>query len=449
MTPKARKGCAIVCFALLVFPVIGYFGSSYVLGRALETKGIRKLIAAKTAKLLDAPAGYLPLASNGMSISSRGFLAKAEPPHALTEMRAARLSARCNLAELWRGKWKIDNLAVDHLQAAFGTAAAQVINHNEFSDPELAPRSQTEAPLDVDIHKIDIFHTDLFWGGAPNEGGEFRDVHTNFFPREGKLFIEGAGGTFRQAKWPVAQVQKFKLLYAKPELRIDEAAFTLGGASSISALGNFRFEQQAGFDFQLTFAHCPVAPFLSEEQRSKLEGEFDGNAHLQKQIGQSDSARVAGSIAMAKAILKNVEALQNVANFTGRNELARLPISQVKADYDWTAPTLTVKNFVLESKELVVVKGEFTLKEKKLNGEFQLGVAPDLVEKFPGASEEVFKRSEDGYLWTDLALSGSVDNLHDNLKPRLVRAAQNHFAKGLLAPILKPGQTIIQAIEAL
>jgi hypothetical protein len=446
---RAKKGCAITFAALLFLGLIVYFGSGYVLGRAVESKGIRKLIAAKTAKVLDAPSGYLPLGSHGMSISSRGFIAKAEPPRALTELRGAQLSARCNLLELWRGKWKIDNLWVTHAQAAYGAAAAQLINRNEFPDPEVVPRSQTDSPIEVDIRKIDIAHTDVFWGGAPNEGGEFRDVHTNFFPREGKLFVQGAGGTFHQAKWPVAQLQVFRLLYAKPELRIDEASLTLGGASSISVLGSFRFEQQAAFDFQLTFARCPVGPFLSEEQRSKLEGEFDGNAHLQKQIGQTESAHAAGSIAIAKAILKNVEALQNVANFTGRKELARLPIGQVKADYDWNAPTLTVKNFVLESKELVVVKGEFTLKEKKINGEFQLGVAPDLVDKFPGAREEVFKRSEEGYLWTDLAISGPVDHLHDNLKPRLVRAAQNHFAKGLLAPILKPGQTIIQAIEAL
>ena len=61
----------------------------------------------------------------------------------------------------------------------------------------------------------------------------------------------------------------------------------------------------------------------------------------------------------------------------------------------------------------------------------------------------MFKRSDGGYLWTGLTLSGTVENLRDNLKPRLVRAAQNYFARGLLAPIFKPGQSIIQAIEAL
>ena len=118
--------------------------------------------------------------------------------------------------------------------------------------------------------------------------------------------------------------------------------------------------------------------------------------------------------------MRNVSALQNVASFTGRQELARMALNQIKADYTWNAPTLTVKNFILESNDLLVVKGEFTVKDKKIDGEFQLGVTPELVDKFPGAREEVFKRSADGYLWTDLGLSGTTDNLRDNLKPRLL-----------------------------
>ena len=152
---------------------------------------------------------------------------------------------------------------------------------------------------------------------------------------------------------------------------------------------------------------------------------------------------------MTKAVLRNVQALENVANFTGRKELARLPIQQIKGDYDWNWPALVVKNFLLESKDIVILEGQFTVRDKKVDGEFQLGVAPDLVDKFPGAREEIFTRSERGYLWTELTLTGPLDKLRDNLKPRLLRAAQNHFAKGLLAPIFKPGQTIIQAIEAL
>ncbi len=446
---RSTRWFALIAGVLLIVGPCLYIGLGYAVGRALETKGLRKLLSGKTAKVLDCNAGYLPLTSNGISVFSRGFMAQASPPRALTEMRASRLHARCNLSELWHGKWKIDNLWIAHVQAAYGEAAAQQINRKEFSPPEMFPPLLKESPLELDLRNIDINYTDLFWGSTPDAGGEIRDVHTNFFPRDKNLVVHGNGGTFHQAKWPVVQIQQFKMYYAKPELRIDEGSLTLGGQSLISVLGNFRFEQQQSFDLQLTFARCPVAPFLSEAQRSKFEGEIDGTTRVQKDETQTQSAHAMGAMELTKGLVKNIDALKRVADFTGRQDLAHLKIDQIKGDYDWNFPNLSVKDFVAESKGRIVMKGEFTMREQKVDGEFQLGVSPDLVDKFPGAREEVFKRSEGDYLWTELVVSGPLNNLRDNLKPRLLRAAQNHFAKGFLAPIFKPGKTVIQAIEEL
>jgi hypothetical protein len=446
---KTKRRFGILVGALVALVLVGYFGFGYAISRTLEAKGIRKLISANTGRMLNCDAGYLPLRSHGLFVSCPGFLAQASPPRALTEMRASNLRADCKLQELWRAKWKIENLTIAHLQAAYGAAAAQHLNRDEFRTPELLAPSKTESPLKIDIRRLDVAHLDLFWGTTPEAEGEFRDVHTQFFPRDHNLVVHGDGGTFRQAKFPAVRLQQVKLFYAKPDLRVDEAILNLGGEGTINVAGNFRFEDQQACDLQVTFAHCPIGPFLSEEQRDKLEGVFDGNTRLQKDRTQTKSARAVGTVTISKAILKNIETLQNVATFTGRKELARMSIQQVKGDYDWNSPRLTVKNFLLESNELLVLEGEFVLQEKKINGEFQLGISPDVVDKFPGAREEVFKRSERGYLWTDLSLTGTIDHPRENLKPRLVRAAQNHFAKGLLAPLFKPGQTVIQAIEAL
>jgi hypothetical protein len=449
---KGNRGrVAIIILLALVLLVGGlYAGIGYFLGQALERQGVREVAGRISARFLDANAGYLPLASDGLSISSPGFLAQTSPPSACVEIRASRLHARCNLIELWHHKWRIDNLLIQHLQAAYGPASAWFINRNEFVDPELTPPLQSDSPIEIDLHEIHIAKTDLFWGDTPEQGGgELRGVHTTLFPLDHNLVIQGTGGTFRQAKCPVASVQQFKLIYARPELRIDEGSLTFGGPSAITILGNFRLEPAGSFDLNLTFAHCPVAPFLGGVQRSKLEGEFDGMAHLQKETGQTESARAIGSIAITKAFLKNIAGLQHVADFTGREEFARLPVNQIRADYEWNWPILTVKNFVFESSRLIVVKGEFTIRGNKLDGEFQIGVSPDVVEKFPGAREEIFTRIDEGYLWTKLTVSGVPDQLREDLRPRLVRAAQNHFANGSVPPTFKPGQTIIEAIEGL
>lgn len=427
----------------------GYFGSERFIGRMLETRGVRKLLSGKTAKVLDCDSGYLPLGSNGRTVWSSGFLGKASPPRALTEMRAFSLWARCSLSELWRAKWRIDILHVSHLQAAYGEAAASHIDRSEFHSPELKAPLETQSPLELDIRVLDVTQLDLYWGTTPERGGEFRKVHAQFFPRDHNLAIEADGGTFHQIKWPEARLLRCKLFFAKPNLRIDEAALDLGGKGSISVLGNFQFAEKQAMDLQLKLSQCPIAPFFGDPSRCKATGEFDATAHMVKDASQQDSARVTGAVEKTHAILQKIETLQKLAAFTGRKELANLPVDQLKADYDWNSPVLTVKNLVMESKNIVIFEGEFIMKDEKVDGEFEVGVAPDLVDKFPGAREEVFTRSDRGYLWTRVALSGPLTKLHDNLKPRLVKAAQDHFAKGLLAPILKPGQTMIQAIEGL
>ncbi len=448
MTKPKRRFLIALALVLIFGPLI-YVGIGYGLSRALETKGLRRLLSGKTAKVLDCNAGYLPLTSHGRSVRSAGFLAQASPPRALTEMRAAGLAARCNLNEIWHAKWKIDNLSVAHLQAAYGENAARNLDRHEFRTPEIFPPLLKESPMELDLRKIDIARTDLFWGTTPEAGGEFRGVHTEFFPRDKNLIIQASGGTFHQAKWPAAQVEQVKLFYAKPNLRVDQASLTLGGDSAINVLGTFAFEEQQSLDLQLTLSRCPIAPFLNDDQKSKFDGQFDGNVHLQKDASQTQSARAIGTIAFSKALLKNIAALKRVADFTGRQEFAHMEINQLKGDFDWNFPVVTAKNVALESKGLISLKGQFTMKQQNVEGEFELGAAPDLVEKFPGAREEVFTREEGGYLWTKLKLSGPLDHLRDDLKPRLVTAVRNHFAKGLLAPILKPGKNIIQAIEEL
>ncbi len=426
-----------------------YFGSEHVVGRMLETRGVRKLLSGKTAKVLDCESGYLPLSANGRVVWSPGFLGKATPPRALTELRASSLWAQCSLSELWRAKWRLDVVHVSHLQAAYGEAAASHIDRSEFRPPELRPPLQTESPLEVDIRVIDVTQLDLYWGTTSERGGEFRKVHAQFFPRDHNLAVQAEGGTFHQSKWPEARLLGCKLFFAKPDLRIDEAALDLGGKGNISVSGHFQFAEKQSMDLQLKLSQCPIEPFFGDPSRCKATGEFDATAHLVKDASQQDSARVTGAIEKTNAVLQKIETLQKLAAFTGRKDLANLPVDQLKADYDWNSPVLTVKNLVMESKNIVIFEGEFVMKNEKVDGEFEMGVAPDLVDKFPGAREEVFTRSERGYLWTRLALSGPLTKLHDNLKPRLIKAAQDHFAKGLLAPILKPGQSVIEAIEGL
>jgi hypothetical protein len=367
-------------------------------------------------------------------------------------MRADQLFARCSLRELWHGKWRVDRLAARHLQVAFGAAAARLLDRKEFPTPALVPPSDTETPFKVDIREVSIARTDLYWGDPKRDGGQFREVQTTYYPDDKNLVVHGSGGTFHQTKWPELRVVNFKVYYAKPALRIDEATLSLGDESAIRVKGGMQFDKEASLDLQIKLERSPIGPFLGEAEREKVKGTFDADAQVKMQMGKPGSLDSRGSIALGQAVLSHIQSLEKAAAFTGKWELNPLRIKEGRAKYEWRGSELTVRDLIIEGDRTLCLRGNFTVKDGEIDGSFQLGVAPEIVEKFPGAREEVFTRAEEGYLWTPVKLSGPFAHPRDDLKPRLMKAVEDHIAGGLLKPLkplLKPAKVMTDVIEAL
>jgi hypothetical protein len=132
---------------------------------------------------------------------------------------------------------------------------------------------------------------------------------------------------------------------------------------------------------------------------------------------------------------------------TRHPQFERPKIDILRFHYRYTGSRIEVSKFVAETKGLFRFEGEFTLEDKNIDGSFKIGAAPDVVDTLPGAREEVFTESRDGYLWTTLHLSGPAHHPNEDLKQRLVAAAQKHFAKGILAPLFKTGKPLIDLLQ--
>ena len=445
--PRYKKR-ALLAGAIALLLLAGWFGGSAALARVFESRHLRELIAAKIGREIKAPSGLLPLSCRGLSLYSDGLESNSNAPHGLTELRASRIYARSNLLELWRGHWRVEKLSAEHLQAAFGKSAAAHLDRNEFAPPRLEPPSRENSALSLDVRETVIARTDLAWGEGENTGN-FREVTTRYYPDGKNLIVHGQGGTFQQAKLPEARVRTCKLYYTKPALHIDEGALTLGGDSSIRVLGGFDFGEKSSMDLQLRFEQCPAAPFLSEEMRARFSATFGAEMRLQSRLREKNSMTAEGEATVTRAVLKNVPALEKIAAFTGKTEFRELAIDRISGSYEWRASELTVRNLSLEAKRLIAVKGEGTLRKGGIEATLQLGATAEVLAAFPGARAEVFTTERAGYFWTTVRLSGPMEHLHDDLKPRLLAAAQASIAKGILGAIFKPRQTVIEKIEQL
>jgi len=145
----------------------------------------------------------------------------------------------------------------------------------------------------------------------------------------------------------------------------------------------------------------------------------------------------------------DVATLDSIAALTRHPEFAHLKLSELRGRYKWIGTRLEVTDLRLEEKKLFRVEGDFVIEDKQIEGTFQRGATADVLNAIPGAGEKVFTEARNGYFWTSLKLSGPLKHPREDLKQRLVAAAEEQFAKGFLAPLLKPGKGLPELLKTI
>ncbi len=443
---KRKTKWMVILIILAGVGIVVYLEVIRALNHSLADGSLARLVAQKTAVKLQADAGYLPLAWRGASIRSDGILVRGKPPRALAEMSAVDIRAYCSLQNIWQRKWTITRLEASRLQAAFGQAAATHLQKILPSEPALQPQIETPSVLSVEIQETVVPRTDIFWGETPPGVGWLKDVETRFYPKDHDLDIVGHGGTFRQTGWPELKVDSLRVHYASPKLAVQSASFLLG-PGKVGVSGEFDFGDGGGITLAVQARAIPVEPFLNGFWHGKLEGVFDSDNRISKLSGPPVTGE--GDVRFARASVHDVPALKQVALVTRHPQFEKLKLDVLRGRYRWTGTRLEVTELEIESKGLFRIQGKFTIENDDIQGKFTIGAAPEVLEPIPGAREKVFTESRGAYLWTSMTLSGPMSHPREDLKQRLVSAAEEHFLKGFLAPLFKPGKALLEMLNGL
>jgi hypothetical protein len=446
MSPRRKLIAVIGIFLVLAGSV--YFAATHSIDRLTRSDGFLRFISEKTAEKLGvSECGYLPVARRGMSIHSAGIFARGRPPHRLATLSAVNLHASCSLANLWQRTFTIRRLQASHLGAAYGDAAATHLERLLPAEPKLSVERKTEMLLNIDIRETDIDQTDVYWGAAADDVGGLRAVSSRFFSKNHALDIFGRGGTFQQAGWPELKVDDLHFNWSAPKLIVKSAFLSLGQPRNINVTGRFDFGEHGSMQLHLSTKQTQAEPFVIGYWKGRFEGVVESESDLQKQFEPGAKVDATGDLTFSRAMVHNVQALAQIAAVTRHPQFEKPKIEILRFHYRLTGDRLDISKFEAEAKGLCRLEGEFTLENKTIDAKFKIGAAPDVVEALPGAREEVFTESRDGYLWTSLNLQGPASHPREDLKQRLIAAAQKHFAKGILAPLFKTGKPVIDLLQ--
>ncbi len=174
-------------------------------------------------------------------------------------------------------------------------------------------------------------------------------------------------------------------------------------------------------NFKINFDRVPVSDCVPSGWRENVKGAATGKIFWKGQNPKLETSNGEASLRVADGGIAEVAFLEEIAALTGEKGLEHLELSECKLDLAWRYPNAEVKNLLLEDKGKIRAEGEITIREKMLGGAIELGVARRLLDWLPDV-EEVFPREHDGYLWTTVHLSGTIDSPQQDLSPRIVDA---------------------------
>jgi hypothetical protein len=195
----------------------------------------------------------------------------------------------------------------------------------------------------------------------------------------------------------------------------------------IQAAGTAGTREDKSVDFKIGMEQVPIDDWVPDNWREHVSGAATAKIHWTGKDPKMASSGGDATLRIDDGRIRALPFLQKIAELANDKSLERITLDVCKLDIEWRYPKFEVKHLVIEEKGKFRAEGEVVAREESLRGTVELGVTRRLLNWLPAAVvTEVFARENEGYLWTTVHLSGTVENPQQDLSERIAEAIKEH-----------------------
>lgn len=386
----------------------------------LRSEDFRKLVSEKTGDAFHAEAQYAPLRWAGDSVFSDSLKATGNPGSIVASIEANQVRAAVNWRAIFDGAWRVEDVDVLNFQGAFRPGSPEA--GKDGGDPPVAASGFAKwLPSRFELGRLSIGKAHINFLGADGRPViALADSVIKVQPNGSAWSIDGNSGTLRLPSLPILNVSSFRTRIQGGTFFLTDASLRLGDTGKISASGEFADASK----LRVQWDQVDIAPFLSPEWKDRFSGIMAGTSDISWPSSGIADATATGKFRVTEGLIQNVSTLEEVAKFTSAPQFKRMPVQEFSGDYRWSKGNLVLTNIVLESKGLLRVEGTCSIAANKaIDGQLRVGVTSQSLQWLPGSQERVFTVAQNGYLWTNVRIGGTLDSVQEDLSARLVNAA--------------------------
>ncbi len=417
-SPWLGKAAVAVGVILIIGLGIGYLG----LRAYLHSDAFRKFLSAQVSGAADVDGSFSPFRWDGLAVETAGFDATGEG--ILAGIQADEIATEIGFGGITRGVWEIRNTRITRLEITLGEAETKIRPPVESKDPrkEVARKQPGWVPDEVELEALDIGELAL-GGTTPSGPVKAGGMSVGIRPQTGKnaYKAEIAGG-YVDLPWdfvPQLHINRVTGSFRDGSAFVTRAEVSAWREGRITAFGEWN-SRDGFYSFEGEANGIKCDELLNENWAQRLTGEVFSTFTIDNAGG---AMVMAGDLVIRNGTMTALPMLDALAAYADTRRFRLLQLSDARTKWRYSDGEILFTDFVMGSEGLIRLEGGFSMKGEAIDGRFRLGIVPGTLSNIPGAETDVFKPGELGLLWTDLRVSGTLDDPEEDLTERLIEAA--------------------------
>lgn len=413
---------------LAVILLAGVIGGYVWLDRFLRGEDCRRIVSHLIGQEMGLAGDFQPLTWSGFSVFSSGYSGVREGNGPIAGVELDRIRAELRLASLFRGLWEIPEITVERLVLDLTPPPRGPDGRLPEEPPGVALDIKPSPglallPREVKIGRIVCRDTTLSWPSDTGGVSTLQGAKVTAEPDGPTWIFRVEGGRLKAPGFPEMRVESGLVRLNAGDFLFLESRLADGGAGRAEVRGKVELSGVKKLEMHVNFRDVDVEPFLDADWRKRFTGRAEGDLRVVGTTGSPDSLQIQGPVRLRGAQLEALPILNTVALLTQTQEFRTLRFQRAEGRVEWSPGSLTLSDLDVESELLLKLAGQIRTEGERLSGDLVVGTTPKAVRMIPGATEKVFTTVRDGYVWTPVTLSGTVDAPKEDLTPRLQQAA--------------------------
>jgi hypothetical protein len=404
----------VVLFLIVAGTGVAVFLSP-LLTHYIESDTFRAAMENETAKGLHFPrCRYSPIRrTNALTAQTERFEAR-DGEKAMKSLNAHGITATFDPLGVFLRQWRFTEVRVQS-----GDVELQIYK----APPEAVspkPWFAIFLPNRVYLKRIETPHANITWRFLGEQAGFF-GTQLLITPLGLDFEYLATGGKLKMALLPDLDLRRAHLLITKTLLTIYNIDLASGSGSTenIHAQANAGVGKDKSIDLRANFSQVPIRSWLPAEWKEHLAGNAFGDLHWAGKDPKLESSSGEGSLRVSDGRIDDLPVLEKLAELAQKKSFEHLALNDCSLRFGWKYPKIDIKNIAIEERGKFRIEGEISIDQRRLRGTIRLGLTREYLDWLPNP-EEVFSQKEGDYLWTNVRLSGTIDDPGQDLSPRII-----------------------------